>query len=151
MDIEKKVIKIGDKEYAFLKPYPITLVNVEKQSLVNGEISIDRYEDGLLRLVSKDIKKENLVKFVGVKVVLENGKELTPNQIPYSQYVKLLNNFEKDDAEKIVKNFLMICNSSEIKPEELTTDDIYVIFDSYSSLYDRTELDRVLSEIASFR
>ena len=151
MDIEKKVIKIGDKEYAFLKPYPITLVNVEKQSLVNGEISIDRYEDGLLRLVSKDIKKENLVKFVGVKVVLENGKELTPNQIPYSQYVKLLNNFEKDDAEKIVKNFLMICNSSEIKPEELTTDDIYAIFDSYSSLYDRTELDRVLSEIASFR
>lgn len=151
MDIEKKVIKIGDKEYAFLKPYPITLVNVEKQSLVNGEISIDRYEDGLLRLVSKDIKKENLVKFVGAKVVLENGKELTPNQIPYSQYVKLLNNFEKDDAEKIVKNFLMICNSSEIKPEELTTDDIYAIFDSYSSLYDRTELDRVLSEIASFR
>lgn len=151
MDIEKKVIKIGDKEYAFLKPYPITLVNVEKQSLVNGEISIDRYEDGLLRLVSKDIKKENLVKFVGAKVILENGKELTPNQIPYSQYVKLLNNFEKDDAEKIVKNFLMICNSSEIKPEELTTDDIYAIFDSYSSLYDRTELDRVLSEIASFR
>lgn len=151
MDIEKKVIKIGDKEYAFLKPYPITLVNVEKQSLVNGEISIDRYEDGLLRLVSKDIKKENLVKFVGAKVVLGNGKELIPNQIPYSQYVKLLNNFEKDDAEKIVKNFLMICNSSEIKPEELTTDDIYAIFDSYSSLYDRTELDRVLSEIASFR
>lgn len=151
MDIEKKVIKIGDKEYAFLKPYPITLVNVEKKSYINGKFSRDRYEDELLRLVSKDLKKENLVKFIGNKVVLENGTELIPIQIPYSQFSKMLSTFEDDDAVTIVKNFLSICNASEIKPEELTTDDIYKIFESYGELYDKTELDRVIDELNSFR
>lgn len=151
MNVEKKTITANGKEYSFLKPFPITIVNIEKQSYVNGEFSNDKYEDALLRMVSRDLKKEDLVKFVGTEVVLENGIKLQPLQITYKQYMNMISTFNKDDATKIVTNFLSICDVKDIKPEDLSMNDIYAIFDAYATLYDKTELNRVIEEIATFR
>lgn len=151
MNMDGKVITVNGKEYKFLKPFPIDVVNVEKQSYVNGEFSKEKYQDGILRLVSKSLKKEDLVKFNGKPVTLENGVKLEPLEIPYKQYSKMLDSFQKDDATKVVKNFLSICNMSELKVEDLTMADIYNIFDAYASLYDSSELERVIAEVADFR
>lgn len=151
MDIEQKIIKINDKDYKFLKPYPITIVNIEKRCYNNGVFDPDRYETELLALVSKSLKRDDMVVYTGKKVKLDSGMELEPIQIPYKQYAKMMASYQTDDATKLVQNFLTICNANEIKPEDLSMDDIYNIMEAYVSLYDRTELDRVISEITTFR
>lgn len=148
--IEGLKIKVKDKEYNILKPYPITIANIEKKSYINGVFDIGRYEDELLRLISRDLKKQDLVSFTPKSVELDNGVVLTPCEISYEQYEKMLKTFSSDDMTKIVNNFFTICGNSAIKPEELTKDDIYNIANAYVELYDKSELDNVLDQLTKF-
>lgn len=151
IEIQKLVINVKGKDYTILKPYPITIANIEKKAYVGGSFDIGRYEDGLLRLVSKDLKKEDLVKFTPTVVELDNGVVLTPCDISYKQYESMIKTFANDDMTTIVKNYFAICGNTVTKPEELTSDDIDNILDAYISLYDKTELNEVLDQLQSFR
>lgn len=149
-DLTKVTITVAGKEYAFLKPYPIYMVELERQSFKDGKYSAISYENALLKMVSKDIKKDDLVKFVGKPLTLSSGVVLTPAQIPFEQYEKMIVTVHDDNIITTVQNFLSICGNSVVDLNKLTKEDVYEILDAYTGLYDRTELDDVLTKLTSF-
>lgn len=148
--IEKVTIKIKEKEYSFLKPAAIDIVEIERKSFANGKFNSFIYEDCLLSIVSKDINKESLVKFNGSDIELSSGVILTPQQISFKQYEKMTENVQSDNMSQSIGNYLKICGNEKIDIRSLTKEDIYKIYDAYVTLYDRSELDDVLEKLNSF-
>lgn len=148
--IEKVTIKIKEKEYSFLKPAAIDIVEIERKSFVDGKFNSFIYEDCLLAIVSKDINKESLVKFNGDSIELSSGVVLNPQQISFKQYEKMTENIQSDNMSQSIGNYLKICGNEKIDIRSLTKEDIYKIYEAYVTLYDRSELDDVLEKLNSF-
>lgn len=148
--IEKATIVIKGKEYAFLKPAPIDIVEIERKSFIDGKFNTMAYEDALLAIVSKDIKKDDLVTFNGKEIELSSGVKLIPQQMPFSQYEKMLDGAQNDTVTKSINNYLAICGNTKLDVRSLTKDDVYNLYEAYMSLYDRQELDEVLEKLNSF-
>lgn len=149
MDMEKIVINIKGVDYEFLKPFPITMVNIEKKCAQSKNF-VATYEDEILKLINKKLRKEDLVTFSGKDITLSNGIVLSPMTISYRDYEKMVAKFEEEDAVKIVKNYLEICGQDKLDINSLTKEDIYAIMDAYTSLYDRTVLNDVLERMSTF-
>lgn len=150
MTMEKVVITIQGKEYGFLKPAPIDIVEIERKSYQDGNFNPIAYEDALLGIVSKSIQKKDLVKFNPREISLSSGVVLKPQEIPFEQYEKMIMNFSKDTVATCVTNYLTICGSPKIDIRALTKDEIYDIYNAYSELYDRGELDGILEKLSNF-
>ena len=149
MDMEKIIININGVDYEFLKPFPITMVNIEKKCAQSKNF-VATYEDEILKLINKKLRKEDLVTFSGKDVTLSSGIVLSPMTISYRDYEKMVAKFEEEDAVKIVKNYLEICGQDKLDINSLTKEDIYAIMDAYTSLYDRTVLNDVLERMSTF-
>lgn len=148
--IEKATINIKGKEYAFLKPAPIDIVEIERKSFIDGKFNNSIYEDALLSIVSKEIKKDDLVAFNGQEIELSSGEKLIPQQIPFHQYEKMVENVQSDTVTKSIGNYLTICGNTKLDIRALTKDDVYNLYTAYIELYDRKELDEVLDKLNSF-
>lgn len=148
--IEKVTIKIKEKEYSFLKPAAIDIVEIERKSFVDGKFNYFIYEDCLLGMVSKEINKDTLVKFNGDSIELSSGVVLSPQQISFKQYEKMTENVQSENMSQSIGNYLKICGNEKIDIRSLTKEDIYKIYEAYVTLYDRSELDNILEELNSF-
>ena len=150
MSLEKVNITICGKEYSFLKPMAINMVEIERKSIVNGEFNVSAYEDQLLAMVSKFIKKEDLVKYNGAEVKLSSGETLSAKKISVKQYEDLVGGLATRPIAKTVEDFMSMCGQPKYDVSKLTKDDVYNILDACSNIYDRTELDNVIEKLSSF-
>lgn len=150
MTMEKVVITIQGKEYGFLKPAPIDIVEIERKAYQNGNFNAVAYEDALLRIVSKTLDKKDLVKFNPREIKLSSGAVLAPQEIPFDQYEKMILTFQEDTIATCITNYLNICGSPKIDIRSLTKEEVYDIYSAYVELYNRDELDEVLGKLSSF-
>lgn len=150
MNLEKMSITICGKEYTFLRPMAIQMVEMERKSMIDGEFNMSAYEKQLLEMVSKSIKKEDLVKFVGSDITLSSGVVLSPKQISLEQYETLVDGLATRPVVNTVEDFMSMCGQSKYDISSLTKDDVYAILDACATLYDRTELDIVIEKLNSF-
>lgn len=154
MALEKLEIRVNGQDYTCLKPYPITLMQIEANCTRNdGTLDYDKWTDEILKLISKDIKKEDLVKYNQANVKLENGTELIPSEIPYKQYVQDFNKLKNGlkDIRGIMNTYLKYCGIDKYDLDTLSYDDLWAIMDAYNKMFDETELNKVIESISTFR
>ena len=154
MNTDKLEITINGKDYACLRPFPITLMQIEADCTNNdGTIDWDKWTEAMLRLISKDLKVSDLVKYVETTVTLENGTVLKPEEITYKQYTKdyaqLKNGFK--DIYGIMNGYLKYCGVKNYDLNTLTYKDLWAIMDAYRDMFDESELNKVLDAINTFR
>lgn len=154
MSLDTLEIKINGKDYKFLKPFPITLMQIEADCVSDdGRLDYDKWNRSMLRLVSKELKVEDLVKYNETKVVLENGNELIPTNVSYVQYINDYRKLKKGikDIVGTVDTYLKYCGLTNYDLNTLSYKDIWAIMDAYSTMFDESELNRVLDAIDTFR
>lgn len=154
MELEKLEIRVNGKDYVCLKPYPITLMQIEANcSKDDGALNYDKWADEMLKLISKDLNKNDLVKYKPTKVVLENGTTIEASEITYKQYTdgydKLKNGMK--DLSGVMNTYLSYCGIVNYNLGTLTRQDILNIIDAYASMFDETELTKAIEAVSTFR
>lgn len=154
MALEQLTLQINGKEYTCLKPFPITLIQIEANCTKDdGTLDYSKWVQSMLKLISKSLKVEDLVTYKPTSVKLESGEEITPKEISYTQYQK---DYEKlknglKDIVGVVKNYVGYCGIPDMDLDTLSYSDIYSIINSYATMYDETELNQAIDKIATFR
>lgn len=154
MELEKLEIRIKGNDYVCLKPYPITLMQIEANCTKDdGTINYERWTDEMLRLISKDLKKEDLVEYKPTKVTLENGTVLEPTTITYKQYTDGYNRLKNGlkDITGIMNTYLGYCGIVKYDLSTLTFNDLWAIIEAYCGMFDESELNKAIKAVSTFR
>lgn len=154
MALEKLEIRVKGKDYVCLKPFPITLMQIEADCTKDdGTLNYLKWIESMLKLISKDIDIEDLVKYNDSEITLSNQSVLKPSQITYRQYYidyDKLNNGIKD-IRGVVNTYLRYCGVTGYDLDTLTYDDLVNIVRAYSEMFDESELTEVVEVFSTFR
>lgn len=152
MKIEKCTINIKGKEYNFLKPTAVDLIEIEDKCLrPDGTIDGVLYNELMLGLVSRTLNIEDLVTFVPQDVELSDGNILSIPQIPYKQWAEILAGIGSFSRIKLAKAAVASTGvSGEITLEGFKYDDINSLAMVFFGLYETDELRGVVEEISTF-
>lgn len=148
--LEQLSIVIKGKEYKFLKPMAINMVELERQAYKNGVFDKCAYEQGLLRMVSKELNRDDFFEFVGNESELSDGTKLKPRQISIKQYEELVGGISERPIEKTINMYFEICGIDKYDISTLTREDIYKILQECNNIYASSELDEVVDKLANF-
>ncbi|MGL5713872.1 MAG: hypothetical protein ACRCX2_12690 [Paraclostridium sp.] len=150
--IEKSTIIIKNKEYAFLKPTAVDLIEIEDKCIcIDGTIDTALYDELMLGLVSKDIKKSDLIEYIPQTVELSDGNELSIPEVPYDKWLASMESMESFSRIRLAKNALIATGASgEITFTGFQYADIDKLAMAYFGMYDASELRRVVDELNTF-
>lgn len=150
--IEKSTIKIKGKDYNFLKPTAVDLIEIEDKCLrPDGTVDGVLYNELMLGLVSRTLKIDDLVEFVPQDVELSDGNVLSLPQIPYKQWVEILTEIGGFSRVKLAKAAIASTGvSGDITLEGFKYEDIDSLAMAFFSLYETEELREVVEEISTF-
>ena len=164
-------ITIAGKEYEFLKPKPVQLMDLEDECYKtneNGEIVLDSglYADQLIKIVDKSLVAKDFIKFNPTKIELSNGKTIEAIDIGYERYNKAKETLaRKVSRKKMAMMYIECCglhpHDSLTNPKadvdetfivmtDLTYDDLLSLAEAFSMLYDDSELVEITETIATF-
>jgi hypothetical protein len=150
--IEKCTIEIKGKKVNFLKPTAIDIIEVEDKCFgANGTINPVQYKEEMLKLISNTLKSSDLVEFVPQAVKLSSGDELSIPEIGYDVWVKTISEIEGFSRVKLAKQALLASGLSGVNDlSGFKYEDIDSLAMAFFSLYDNSELDRVVDELITF-
>lgn len=153
LKIEKATINIKGKDYNFLKPTAVDLIEIEDKCF-KGDGTLDRslYQESILGLVSKKISVEDLVEFSkDNEVELSSGDKLSIPEIGYSKWIKTIEAIGEFSRVKLAKTAIASTGvSGEINLSGFKYEDIDQLAMAYFTLYDTAELTKAVDEIATF-
>lgn len=151
--LESRNITIKGVEHKFLKPYAYELMDIEDAAKYNSQDSL-YYEKAMLRLVNVKLDVEDLVKYVASPMTMSDGSVLTMAKITLSQYMDTLAKLRKTKQitrTAIAKEALVLAGvSGDISLNEFKYEDLDVLADEFSGMYDTAELDEVVDTISTF-
>lgn len=149
--LEKATIVIQGKEYNFIKPYACDLIDIEDKSYASGEFNNFEYMSGVLKLVSQKLNAEDLVIANLEPAILTNGTALPVVDIGYKKYISLVNELRPVTRTKAAKEVLKMAGvSGEINLSAYSYEDLNIMASAFYNLYDDSDLEKVVEEIATF-
>lgn len=152
LKIEKATIVIKEKEYAFLKPTAVELIEIEDDCFKeDGTMDVNKYNQKMLGLVSKSLKVEDLVEYRKQDIEMSDGTTLTIPEIGYYNWTNEISKIEKFSRVKLAKCALRATGvSGEIDLSTFKYEDIDKLSMAFFNLYNNEELKRVVDEVATF-
>ncbi|MGL5712746.1 MAG: hypothetical protein ACRCX2_06985 [Paraclostridium sp.] len=149
--LEKATINIQGKEYNFIKPYACDFIDIEDHSYEEEGFNEVKFKTLLLRLVSQKIKIDDLVKIRVEDITLSSGDVIRLNPIGYESYKKIVNEIKKFSRTSMAKEALKCAGvAGNITLNGFKYEDISALADAFYTMYDDSELDEVVDEIATF-
>ncbi|MGL5717428.1 MAG: hypothetical protein ACRCX7_11085 [Cetobacterium sp.] len=150
--IEKSAITIKGKEYSFLKPTAVELIEIEDKCFKpDGTMDTALYNELMIGLISKTIKIGDLVEFNSQEVELSTGDKLTLPEVGYAKWLSNLEEMGGFSRIKLAKTAVASTGvSGEINLSGFKYQDIDALAMAYFTLYDTSELKRVVDEVATF-
>lgn len=150
--MEKSTIIINEKEYNFLKPTAVDIIEIEDKCFrPDGSLDQNKYNELMLGLVSKKLKIDDLVTFNRQVVTTTTGEEIELPRVAYTDWIKSLEAIGEFSRVKLAKTALACTGvTGEITFGGFKYADIDALAMAYFSMYDTTELKRVVDEIATF-
>ena len=143
---------IKDKEYNFLKPTAVELIEIEDQCFkADGTLDQIKYNELILGLVSKKISAKDLVTFNKNEVELSSGDKLSIPEIGYDKWLCSLEAIGGFSRIKLAKNAVSATGvSGEVNLSGFKYEDIDALAMAFFTLYDVTELNKAVDDITTF-
>lgn len=150
--IEKAVVVIKNVEYAFLKPSAVELIEIEDKCIgVDGEIDNVLYNNLMVKLVDAKLKADDLIVFNKQNIELSSGDILSLPEVGYEAWANVIGKMEKFSRVEMAKHAIKASGvSGDISLSGFKYEDIDKLAMAFFSLYDASELKRVVDEIATF-
>ena len=150
--LEKCTVIIKGKECNFLKPTAVDIIEVEDKCFrPDGTLDQRKYNELMVGLVSSKISVLDLVEFKKNDVELSSGDTLSLPEIGYDKWLSSLEEIEGFSRIKLAKNAVAITGvSGEITLSGFKYEDIDALAMAYFTMYDTSELSRVVDEVATF-
>lgn len=150
--IEKCTIKIKGKDYNFLKPTAVELIEIEDKSInPNGTINVKLFNDSVLKLVSAKLSADDLVEFKPQEVELSSGDKLSLPEVGYDKWTSVMEEMGTFSRIKLAKTAVASTGvSGEITLAGFTYQDIDALAMAYFGMYDVSEMTRVVDEVTTF-
>ncbi|MEG0151554.1 MAG: hypothetical protein RR744_00045 [Cellulosilyticaceae bacterium] len=149
--LEKATINIQGKEYNFIKPYACDFIDIEDQCYEEEGFNEVKFKTLLLGLVSQKIKMDDLVKLTVDEVQMSSGDMVKLNPVDYATHKKIVGGFKKFSRTGMAKEALKCAGvTGNISLNNFTYEDVSRLADAFYGMYDDSELDEVVDEIATF-
>lgn len=150
--IEKATITIRDKEYSFLKPTAVDIIEIEDKNMdSSGSLNIVAYNKDLLSLVSRDLKADDFVKFNKQEIEMSNGETIILPEIGYERWAKEVVEIGAFSRAKLAKRALAATGlTGDISLAEFKYNDIDGLALAFFTMYDSEELQDVVKQINTF-
>lgn len=149
MNLETCKINIEGKDYTYLKPTAVELIEIEDKCLTaDGGINEVLYAESILRLVSAKLSINDLVKFNNEEIELTSGDKFSIPEIPFKDWdasIKEIGRFSRVEMAKLAIKSTGV--SGEIKLDGFKYQDIDAMAHLYFSLYDTSVLKSVIDEV----
>ncbi|MGL5050485.1 MAG: hypothetical protein ACRC6E_07625 [Fusobacteriaceae bacterium] len=151
MKIEKATIKIKGKNYTFLKPRAVDMIELEDKAIgTNGEMDFEIYSSEMIKLVAPGLTVDGLVDFVPQEIVLSSGDKIVLPEIGFTKWKAEMTKIGKFSRASLAKNALAISGvSGTISLDDFKYADIDALATGFFKLYDSTELNAVIEEISN--
>ena len=144
-------IKLGGKDYKFIKPKAVELIDIEDSCFTESGVDNIKYYSSVLGLVSKELKIDDFVKYNKQVVNLSSGEEFAIPEIGYEAWSKSGAEMDKLSRTKLAQLALKAgVPDGEVTLDNFKYDDINGLAEGYMSLYDDSELQDAVSRIISF-
>lgn len=150
--IERAEIVINGEKKVFLKPSAIELIEIEDKCITsNGGMSNTIYNKLMLGLVDAKLKVEDLIEVNNEPIEMSTGEFVTIPEIGYDKWSSVLEGMESFSRVELAKHALRATGvSGDITFSGFKYEDIDSLAMGFFSLYDVSELKRVVDEIATF-
>lgn len=149
--IEKAKIEIRGKEYTFLKPTAVEIIELQDSCFADGVVDTMKYARGLLAMISKDLRVEDFVKFQPKEIELHDGSKFTFPEIPYDKWSEQIASQGKFSRVAMAK--LALASSGvegNITLQGMNYNDIHNLAMGYFELYDDSDLKEITDKIENF-
>ena len=149
--IEKETITIKGKDYTFLKPTAVEIIELQDSCFSEGKIDVIKYARGLLGMISKELKVEDFVKFNPKEVELHDGSKFTFPEIPYEKWAEEIAKQGKFSRAAMAKIALASSGvEGNITLQGMNYNDIHNLAMGYFELYDDSDLKEITNTIENF-
>ncbi|MGL5595138.1 MAG: hypothetical protein ACRDDH_14500 [Cetobacterium sp.] len=149
--IEKATVTIKGKEYSFLKPTFVELMRIEDKAITQENVGGDFYNNEMLKLVSRDLKADDLVEFKGEPIILSSGEKLSIPKIGYGEWQKAIGTLKEFSRPDLATMALRATGvQGQITFSGFTYSDVDALAMAFFTLYDATELREVVDKISTF-
>jgi hypothetical protein len=146
----KKVVLKGE-EYSFLSPLPIHVMDIEDECFdEEGKYDAGKFQKECLKMISKDLKVEDLISFNDEEFVLKSGEVLKPRNIGYDRFLELQKQNKVIKRTALCSLFLSICGREDIKLETLSMDELNDMAFRFVELFDISELEKAVEVVSTF-
>lgn len=146
-------VDVNGEKFIMLKPNAFQLLKIEDMAIsTSGELDLYKYYSGMLFLISSKLNIENTLKRNElIKThTLSNGKVVSITCISKRDYFKCMPN--KDSMNRVFSIELLLAKAENqhIKIEELTSEDINVLYSMIIDLYDIGALSDICDKVSAF-
>ncbi|MGL5716968.1 MAG: hypothetical protein ACRCX2_28390 [Paraclostridium sp.] len=150
--IERAEIVINGEKKVFLKPNAIELIEIEDKCITStGGMSNAIYNKLMLGLVDAKLKVEDLVKFKSEPIEMSSGEFVSIPEIGYDKWASALEEMDSFSRVELARHALRATGvTGDITFSGFKYGDIDSLAIGFFSLYDASELKRVVDEIATF-
>ena len=146
--IESAKIKLNGKEYTFLKPTAVEIIELQDSCLTTDGTNLLSYANGLLKWVSNDLSIQDFVKYNKKEVKLTNGEVLILPEIKYEDWFNSISKYPTFSRVNYAKEALKSLGvEGKIDLSNYSYDDISGLGLAYVELYDDSELKKVIEQI----
>lgn len=150
--IESQTIKIKGTEYTFLKPNAVDMIEIEDRCIgADGAIDEIGYAKRLLELVDRSLKIDDFIKFNGEPVELSSGDKIVIPDTGFDVWNDEVRSIETFSRVKLATIALRLSGvKGEISLHEFKYEDIDSLAMRAYTLYDSSELTKLIEKITSF-
>ena len=146
--IESAKIKLNGKEYTFLKPTAVEVIELQDSCLTTDGTDVLKYANGLLKWISKDLSIQEFVQYNKKEVELTNGETLILPEMKYEEWFSSISKYTSFSRVNYAKEALKSLGvEGNIDLSNYSYDDISGLGLAYIELYDDSELKKVIEQI----